>query len=96
MKNYYVSGQWNAVCDRCGFEYKSGQLRQEWTGLMVCKGCWEPRHPQTMIQVPQDESAIPWSRPEPTDVYVDPWLLTEDTYLPLDITTEGGLSLSEE
>lgn len=25
-----------AICDRCGFEYDHGELRKEWTGLMVC------------------------------------------------------------
>ena len=67
--------QWNAVCDRCGFEYKNWQLKKEWTGLMTCSGpetndCWEPRHPSDFIKAHSGESSIPWSRPEPTDVYV--------------------------
>lgn len=65
----YVNGAWNAICDRCGFECKSYQLSQEWTGLMVCKDCWEPRHPQDTIKGVPDRQALPWTRPEPADVF---------------------------
>lgn len=66
-----IWGSWNAICDRCGFKYKSFQLRKEWTGLMVCKNCWEPRHPQDLIKIPKDDQSVPWSRPEQNDVFVD-------------------------
>lgn len=71
MNNHYVAGEWNAVCDRCGFHFKSGALKKEWTGLMVCGQCWEPRHPQTLIKVPEEQGAPPWTRPEPEDVFID-------------------------
>jgi hypothetical protein len=61
---------WSAVCDRCGFEFKSFQLQKEWNGLMTCKECWEPRHPQDFVRVPAEEIALPWTRPEQTDVFV--------------------------
>lgn len=85
-------GKWNVVCDRCGLQYKNTELRDEWTGLKVCSPCWEPRHPQTLLRPPAEDSAIPWSRPEPEDVYVrieDP-LLTE---LLQTILTENELIL---
>jgi len=66
-KAKFTKKEWNAVCDRCGFEYKASKLREEWTGLMVCKGCWEPRHPQELLQVRGEDQAVPWSRPEGTD-----------------------------
>lgn len=66
-----IWGSWNVICDRCGFKYKSFQLRKEWTGLMVCKNCWEPRHPQDLIKIPKDDQSVPWSRPEPDDVFID-------------------------
>jgi len=62
--------EYNATCDRCGFEYKNHQLKQEWTGLMVCEPCWEPRHPQDFAKIPRTEKAPPWTRPEPTDEFV--------------------------
>lgn len=61
---------WLAVCDRCGFEYHSYELQQEWTGHMVCKSCWEPRHPQDFVRAIPDNPIPPWTRPEPEDVFV--------------------------
>ena len=34
------------LCDRCSFEYKLSELKQEWTGFKVCSSCYEPKHPQ--------------------------------------------------
>lgn len=70
MRNYYVSGDWNAICDRCGFKYKASALREEWTGVRVCSHCWEPRHPQTLIRVREDDPSTPWARPEAADVFI--------------------------
>lgn len=72
MRNYYEPGQWNVICDRCGLKRKSGQVRQEWTGLMVCADtCYETRHPQTLIQVPEEHINTEWARPEPADIFID-------------------------
>lgn len=62
-------GQWKAMCDRCGFEFKARQLRKEWTGLRVCSGpgsndCWEPRHPQDFVRGKKDDQTPPWTRPD--------------------------------
>ena len=69
----FSHGQWNAICDRCGTKYKSGQLRLEWTGLRVCSGpntkqCWEPRHPQDFVRGKVDRQSPPWARPEPAEL----------------------------
>lgn len=68
----FVSGQWNVICDRCGFEYKARQLRKEWTGLRVCKDCWEPRHPQDFVKGKKDRQAPPWVRPDSDGTDVSP------------------------
>ena len=34
------------LCDRCSFEYKLSELKQEWTGFKVCEECYEIKHPQ--------------------------------------------------
>lgn len=70
MKNFYVPGDWNADCDRCGFKFKASALREEWTGLRVCSCCYEVRHPQTLIRVPQEHINTTWARPEPTDTFI--------------------------
>lgn len=74
MSDHYVRGQWNVICDRCGGQYKSAQLRKEYTGLMVChghgtRGCWEPRHPNELETPREDRQEVPWTRPDPAPVY---------------------------
>lgn len=34
-------------CERCGFRVRPRGLRKEWTGLMVCGPCWDPRPADT-------------------------------------------------
>ena len=66
---YFLSGQWNSICDRCGFKFKSAELRKDWQGLMVCEKDYETRHPQDFIKV-RPEKAIPdWTRPRTQDVF---------------------------
>ena len=62
----FRSGLWLAQCDRCGFDFWSNQLRKEWTGLRVCKKCWEPRHPQDYVRGVPDRQAPAWTRPPDT------------------------------
>ena len=62
--NRFKMGQWRAVCDRCGMDRYSSELRLEWTGLRVCGDCWEPRHPQDYLKGKADRQAPPWTRPE--------------------------------
>lgn len=71
MRNHLELGKWNAICDRCGFKKKNDQLKEEWTGLRVCDACFETRHPQTLIKTPEETANIPWSRPEPADVFIE-------------------------
>jgi hypothetical protein len=45
-------------------------MKQEWTGLMVCKADWEPRHPQDFARGVKDEIAPEGpSRPGASDVF---------------------------
>lgn len=70
--DYFSAGSWNVVCDQCGEKYKSHQLRKQWDGLMVCKRCWEPRHPQDLIRPIKDDPGVPWSRPDQPPIFVSP------------------------
>jgi hypothetical protein len=77
--NYFKKGEHNAICDRCGFKYKSSQLRKEWTGLMTCrKHCWERRNQQDLIKAVEDKQTVSWSRPETTDVFISLGDITAD------------------
>ena len=70
MRHKLILGQWNVVCDRCGFEYKNVELKKEWTGLMVCKSCFELRNQQDFIRIKPERGAPPWVRPEGADQFV--------------------------
>ena len=65
----YIPGQWSAVCDVCGFEFRSVQLMDRWDGLKVCKKDWEPRHPQEFVK-DKAPKALPWTRPEQQDRFI--------------------------
>ena len=65
-------GDWNAVCDECGLEFKASQLRRRWDGYMVCDKDYETRHPQDFVKSKADKQAVPWTRPEPQDVFITP------------------------
>ena len=69
--DYYKEGTHNAICDRCSFKYKADELKKEWTGLMVCSRCWEPRHPQEFLKGHKDEPQVPWSRPDTEDIDIE-------------------------
>lgn len=69
-RSSYKKGAWLAVCDICGWKYKSTQLRERWDKLMACKACWEPRHPMDFFKAPKEEIGVPWTRIEPSPQWV--------------------------
>jgi hypothetical protein len=88
-------GDFNAICDVCGFKFKGSMLRKRWDGLMVCKTDWEPRHPQDLIKLPQERPAPPWTRPVPVDEFVvvapvDTSTLTDGTATTYILDDEGN------
>ena len=57
-KPAYRSGDHWVECQRCAFTYRNSEMKKEWTGLIVCKPCYEPRHPQDFVRArPEDTSA---------------------------------------
>jgi hypothetical protein len=72
-------GDYNAICDVCGFKFKASELRRRWDGMMVCLLDYEERHPQDLIKIRPDRQAVPWSRPEPTDTFVTPAPIDPDS-----------------
>jgi hypothetical protein len=69
--DYYKSGDYNAICDRCGFKYKFSKLKKTWDGLYCCSKCWEIRNPQDFVKGVLDNQSVPVTRPESTDEFVD-------------------------
>lgn len=75
---HFTSGNWNFICEVCGFKRKATDGVERWDGLMVCKptikaGCWETRHPQELIRPIADQQKLPWTRPEASDTYIGPF-----------------------
>lgn len=66
MPSKHVRG----ICQRCGFEYPLHTLRKEWTGLMVCKDDFDPRHPQDFVKGVKDKQTVDNPAPEPTDYFL--------------------------
>lgn len=64
----WISGDWNAICDVCGFKFKASELIERWDGYKVCHKDWEIRHPQELIRPIPDQKPLPWTRPESTDI----------------------------
>lgn len=69
MRNYYVPGAWNIICDVCGFKFKNTMVRKRWDGLMVCSEDFELDHPQKFLRVHEDGQAVPVVRDEPPPVF---------------------------
>ena len=44
-QNSLLFGNWNGICDECGFKFKGIDLKTRWDGHIVCRDCWETRHP---------------------------------------------------
>lgn len=71
-KSHAHKGDWNAICDVCGFKFKASRLKERWDGLMVCKEDFEVRHSSDYYRAPiGEESKVPWTRPSPADSLVD-------------------------
>lgn len=65
-------GAW-AICDRCGFKVRHHLLRKEWTGLMVCPPCWDPKPAETRPPPVKPEGLpVRNPRPDPEPVFRDP------------------------
>ena len=59
----YERGNPWGECDRCGFKYRMSELKKEWTGLLVCPPCFEPKHPQLSLRAKRDRISVPNARP---------------------------------
>jgi len=63
-RNTYVSGDFLVVCDRSGQIFYRSECRLEWTGLLVAKKYWEPKHPQLEIRSVKDDQSVDDARPD--------------------------------
>ena len=68
--DHYRHNSFNRICDRSGFKVKAGDTRMEWTGHIVRKSGWEPRHPQDFMRGKLDKQSVPHPRPESDDDFL--------------------------
>lgn len=68
--DYAKRGDYNAICDICGFKYKASELKLDWKNAFSCPECWEPRHPQDFLRGVPDKQFVPIARPEGPDVNI--------------------------
>jgi hypothetical protein len=89
MDTYLKLGDWNAVCQVCGFRFKGSELRKRWDGVRVCADDFETRHPSDFLRVPREDTSVPWTSPEADESFVeDDAIMTEVQF---DILTEDPL-----
>ena len=64
--NEFTSGKFaKGHCDRCGQRYYLNKLKLEWTGLKVCKSCFDPQDSlEFPTHFPVDPEALENPRPD--------------------------------
>jgi hypothetical protein len=67
----YIAGDWQVQCDVCSRSILASEARHRWDGLIVCAEDYESRHPMDFIRVKPERQSVPFSRPEPPDLFVD-------------------------
>jgi hypothetical protein len=70
LRHHTRPGDWLYACQRCGRTRYASEIRKEWTGLRVCDGCWDPRHPQDFVRGVKDDIAPPFASP-PADHFLE-------------------------
>jgi Tfp pilus assembly protein PilP len=66
----YAAGKYAyGISDRSGFRYRLKDMRREWTGFLVGKDEWEPKHPQLEPKRhPTDAEALRDPRPDTNNI----------------------------
>jgi hypothetical protein len=67
--DYWLPGGWNMVCQVCGFKYKNTEMKLRWDNVWCCPEDWELRQPQDFVRGVKDQMAVPYSNPEPPNVF---------------------------
>jgi len=79
LNNIYKPDDPWVYCDICGFKRRKSETRLNWERQIVCKLCYEPKHPSLDRKpLPLDITYVRDARPEPEPVFVDPWEITPD------------------
>jgi hypothetical protein len=55
---------------QCGFTFYGSELRRQWDNLLVCSGCFDPRHPQLDVRGRRDDMTVPFANPPGTPYFL--------------------------
>lgn len=58
-------GDWIYTCQRCQFEIWASESKREYTGLRVCRDCYDVRNPQDFVRGVADNQKVPFSNNPP-------------------------------
>jgi len=72
IEHDYQPGRPWSICDRCGQRRRLDCLRKEWSSLMVCDDCYDPR-PDTMLPPRVGPEGLPYpdARPDQPASFVN-------------------------
>jgi len=76
--NFYRHGDYNVICDTCGFKQKASRCKLQWNNFLVCKQCFEERNVQEFVRGRFDKQAVPLARPDSTPRFRETNINTED------------------
>lgn len=65
-----ILGEWNVICQVCGFKKKASQIRRRWDGFLVCEDDYEIRHPQDFVRARPDTHVLPFVNPDAAPQFV--------------------------
>lgn len=73
--NYAKKGDWNVICDRCGYKYKASQCQWEYRfgkkTFFVCNKCYEEQNPMDFLKSVPDPQKVPIVRPRPEPIFIE-------------------------
>ena len=83
MEKYAAGKYAYGISDRTGYRYRLKDMRKEWTGFLVGKDEWEPKHPQLEPKRhPTDAEALRDPRPDTNNIFS-----VDVTFPAFDLTT---------
>lgn len=79
--DYLREHDFNRICDQCGFKKKASDTTKQWDGLIVCRDCADPRHPQDFVRGRRDRQTVPDPRPSAAPVFVNGDIYVDESFV---------------
>ena len=84
------------TCERTGMQFRSSEMRKEWTGIWVHESVLNYRHPQDFVTGTEDNQTVPVSRPDVEQVMGETTLIDNVLTGNFEIFLETATGLSED